>query len=74
LTCEKDFIEGVKISSHLHPTMEEVFIVIDGMCEFNIQGDSILATKQSVIRIPANAEHSLKAVTDCSLFYFGISI
>jgi mannose-6-phosphate isomerase-like protein (cupin superfamily) len=54
--------------------MEEVFFVIDGICEFNIQGKLLLAKKESTVLIPANTEHSIKAITNCNLLYFGISI
>ena len=54
--------------------MEEVFFLLEGVCEFNIQGVSILEDKQSIIRISVNQEHSLRAISDCKLFYFGVSI
>ena len=66
--------KGVEVFSHAHDSMEEVFFLLDGVCEFNIQGDSILAEKQSIIRVPINQEHSIRAISDCKIFYFGVSI
>jgi mannose-6-phosphate isomerase-like protein (cupin superfamily) len=64
---------GIEVTTHIHESMEEVFFLIDGVCEFNIQGEVILAEKQSIIRIPVNKEHSLRAITSCKFFYFGVS-
>ena len=66
--------QGVEVVGHTHISMEEVFFLLEGTCEFNIQGESILAEKQSIIRIPVNKEHSLRAISDCKFFYFGVSI
>jgi quercetin dioxygenase-like cupin family protein len=65
--------QGIVVTSHIHKSMEEVFFLIDGVCEFNIQGEVILAKKKSIIRIPINKEHSLRAITNCKFFYFGVS-
>ncbi len=66
--------QGVEIVDHTHISMEEVFFLLEGICEFKIQGKVILAKENSVIRIPVNQEHSLCAISDCRLFYFGVSI
>ena len=66
--------KGVEVVNHTHNSMEEVFFLLEGVCEFNIQGVSILAEKQSIIRVPINQEHSLRAISDCKIFYFGVSI
>ena len=66
--------QGKEVDAHSHNSMEEVFFLIEGVCEFKIQGESFLAEKQSIIRIPVNQEHSLRAISNCKLFYFGVSI
>jgi quercetin dioxygenase-like cupin family protein len=66
--------QGSKVTAHSHLTMEEVFFLIEGVCEFKIQGETILANKHSIIRIPANQLHSIHAISDCKFFYFGVSI
>ena len=66
--------QGAEIVNHTHISMEEVFFLLEGICEFNIQGVSFLAEKQSIIRIPLNQEHSIRAISNCKLFYFGVSI
>lgn len=62
------------ISIHQHETMEEVFFLLNGKCEFTINNEKVLAEEKSTIRIPPNTVHSLHAITDCQLFYFGVSI
>lgn len=66
--------KGVEIINHTHNSMEEVFFLLEGVCEFNINGVSTLAEKHSIIRVPINQKHSLSAISDCKIFYFGVSI
>ncbi len=65
---------GVEVVGHTHTSMEEVFFLLEGICEFKIQGKVFLAKENSVTRIPVNQEHSLRAISYCRLFYFGVSI
>lgn len=65
---------GNVVKSHLHQTMEEVFFIVDGTCEFIIDKKIIIANKDSVIRVPANVYHSLRAITECCFYYFGVAI
>lgn len=66
--------QGSEVDFHSHITMEEVFFLIEGVCEFNFQDEKILASKHSIIRVPANQMHSMHAISDCKFFYFGVSI
>lgn len=66
--------KGNEVNPHTHSSMEEVFFLIEGICEFKIHGELILVKKQSIIRIPVNQEHSLRAISDCKFFYFGVSL
>jgi quercetin dioxygenase-like cupin family protein len=62
--------QGNEVNAHIHTSMEEIFFLIEGICEFKIEGDLIFAKKQSIIRIPVHKEHSLHAISDCKFFYF----
>jgi len=66
--------KNILISNHIHETMEEIFFLIEGICEFKIDKNIFEKTQGTVIRIPVNTEHSLRAITNCKLFYFGVSI
>lgn len=69
-----ELLAGEEIPIHCHSTMEELFFLTNGVCEIRIDDEKYLAESQTVLRIPANARHSLKAITNCSLFYIGVSI
>ena len=64
---------GDSVEEHYHDTMEEVFLILDGECEFSLDGVSHLLKKDSVIKIAPKIKHNLKALTDTKLYYFGVS-
>ncbi|HUE22829.1 MAG TPA: cupin domain-containing protein [Bryobacteraceae bacterium] len=58
-----DFLRGSSIHEHFHPE-EEVYEVIEGELEVNIDGViEVVRTGMAAI-VPANARHSVKALTD----------
>lgn len=65
---------GEQIDYHIHESMDEVFLLIEGVCEFNVNDEVFLANSQSAIRIPAKIKHSIRAITDCNFYYFGVSL
>ena len=58
-----DFTRGASIHEHLHPE-EEVYEVIEGELEITIDGVAHIARLGMVAIVPANARHSVKALTD----------
>jgi unsaturated pyranuronate lyase len=58
-----DFKRGASIHEHFHP-QEEVYEVIDGELEITIDGVPNIASPGVVAIVPANAPHSVKALTD----------
>ena len=69
-----ELLAGEEIGVHCHPSMEEIFLLTNGICEFVINDKSFRAESESVLRIPANTNHSLKAITNCKLYYIGVLI
>ncbi len=65
---------GDSIEEHSHDSMEEVFLVLDGDCEFTLNGIKYLLTKYDVIKIAPKIKHSLIAIGETKLYYFGVSI
>jgi quercetin dioxygenase-like cupin family protein len=65
---------GETIEEHLHESMEEVFLILDGYCEFSLNGISYFLEKDSVIKIAPKIKHKLKAIKDTKLYYFGVSV
>ncbi len=64
---------GDIVEEHLHDSMEEVFLVIDGNCEFCLDGVSHLLKQDDVIKIAPKIKHTLRAIKDSKLYYFGVS-
>lgn len=64
---------GEIIEEHLHESMEEVFLVLEGNCEFYLNGVPQILKKDSVIKISPKIKHKLNALTDAKLYYFGVS-
>jgi quercetin dioxygenase-like cupin family protein len=58
-----EFTRGASIHEHFHP-QEEVYEVIEGELELTIEGMTQIAKKGFVAIVPANARHSVKALTD----------
>lgn len=61
-----DFKRGSSIHEHFHPE-EEVYEVIEGELEVTIDGTRQTARPGLVAIVPANARHSVKALTDGKL-------
>ena len=57
-----DFEGGSSIHEHFHPE-EEVYEVIEGELEVTIDGISQVARPGIIAIVPANARHSVKALT-----------
>jgi quercetin dioxygenase-like cupin family protein len=58
-----DFLGGSSIHEHFHP-QEEVWEVIEGEIELTVDGVAQIARPGLVAIVPANARHSVKALTD----------
>ncbi len=58
-----EFERGASIHEHFHPE-EEVYEVIDGELEVTIDGEARIARAGLVAIVPANARHSVKALSD----------
>jgi quercetin dioxygenase-like cupin family protein len=58
-----DFTRGSSIHEHFHPE-EEVYEVLDGKLEVTVDGVSQIVQPGLVAIVPANARHSVRALTD----------
>ena len=61
-----DFGRGSSIHEHFHP-QEEVYEVMEGELEVTIEGTSQIARPGIVAIVPANAKHSVRALTSGSV-------
>ena len=58
-----DFDRGASIHEHFHP-QEEIYHVLDGELELTIEGDLHMAHAGLAVIVPADARHSVCALTD----------
>jgi quercetin dioxygenase-like cupin family protein len=58
-----EFTRGASIHEHFHP-QEEVYEVTEGELEVTIDGEVQVARAGVVAIVPANARHSVKALSD----------
>ena len=58
-----DFVRGASIHEHFHPE-EEVYEVIEGELEITIDSVAHVIKPGLAAIVPANARHSVKALTD----------
>lgn len=47
--------------------------MLDGECEFSLDGVLHLLKKEDVIKIAPKIKHNLKAIRDTKVYYFGVS-
>ena len=64
---------GDIVEEHYHESMEEVFLILDGECEFSLDAVLYLLKKDDVIKIAPKIKHKLRAFQDTKLYYFGVS-
>ncbi len=64
---------GDIVEEHYHESMEEVFLILEGECEFCLDEVSHLLKKDDVIKIAPKIKHKLRAFRDTKLYYFGVS-
>ena len=62
------------VEQHSHPTMEEVFLILEGECIFVVEENEVALSSLDVIKIPPGSLHQIYANTDCKFYYFGVSV
>ena len=61
--ADYEFTAGSTIHEHFHPE-EEVYEVIAGELEMQVDGLTLVVRPGIVAIVPSNARHSVKALTD----------
>ena len=69
-----ELLAGEVVEEHSHVSMEEVFIVLEGSCEFVLNGVSFLLKEESLIKIAPNTIHKIRALSHSRLIYFGVAL
>ena len=63
--------EGCSIDKHIHPDMEEFYFILKGSVSFEVENQNYSLEKDDFIKIPAGAEHSLNALKNTEMIYWG---
>lgn len=66
--------KGENVETHSHPTMEELFIFLEGECEASVNGNKNSCTPGTFLKVPAKTEHSLCPTTNIKMITIGIAI
>ena len=67
-------LKGEFVESHSHPTMEEYYFFTNGKAKLTVDAIEYACEKDTFIKIPKNAIHSLMAETAIGFIYWGIAI
>jgi len=69
-----ELLAGDIVKEHSHDSMEEIFIVLEGSCEFVLNGISFFLKKEAVIKIAPKTIHEIRAISHSRLIYFGVAV
>jgi mannose-6-phosphate isomerase-like protein (cupin superfamily) len=69
-----ELLTNQHIDSHMHESMEEIFIFISGTGIITINHIDYEIRNDSIYRIPIKTEHSIKALSDLNFYYFGVAL
>ena len=69
-----ELIAGMEINEHFHDSMEEVFLILEGSCEFYMNGEIYFLEKEAVIKVNPKTPHKIKATSHLRFFYFGVAL
>lgn len=65
--------EGEDVESHLHETMDEHFLFLDGEGIINIDNKEIICKPGRFILVPASYNHRIRAITEMRFITIGVS-
>ena len=65
---------GEQVESHVHKTMDEHYLFIEGKARLEIDGEIIGCSKGSYVLVPAGCFHRLLAETDLKFISIGIAL
>ncbi|MBU1131780.1 cupin domain-containing protein [Patescibacteria group bacterium] len=65
---------GKSFARHYHEYMDEIFIVLSGKAEINIDKENSILDATDTVYIPQGAEHEMKNISADALEYIAIGI
>lgn len=64
--------KGASTKPHIHATSEEIYYILNGSAEIEIEGEKKNVKKGDAVFIPSGAEHSIKNTWDAELIFLCI--
>jgi mannose-6-phosphate isomerase-like protein (cupin superfamily) len=65
---------GKSLALHYHEYMEEVFIILSGEAEFEIDGEKETLEATDAVYVPQQAKHQMKNIGTGDLEYLAIGV
>lgn len=66
-------LAGDMVRVHLHPTMDEHFFILDGVCDVNIEGAHYSCKEGDYLYVPANLNHEISVLKDITMITIGVA-
>lgn len=63
---------GRHFESHYHEDMDEIFIMVEGICETDIQGEKKILEKGDGVVVPMKSLHMMKNIGTADAYYLAI--
>lgn len=64
---------GEIVEGHVHPTMDEHFVFLEGECVVTLNGESIRCKKDHYLLIPAGTNHEIKITSNATIITIGVA-
>lgn len=68
------FTKGESVEPHLHPTMDEHYLFLEGSGKMTIDGETYPLQAGDFILIPAGTKHDLVALEDMRFVTVGVAL
>ena len=63
--------KGEQSEIHVHPTMEECFLIVEGEVSVQVESQQLQLHKGDFIQVMAGQPHGIKALTDAAILTIG---
>lgn len=66
--------KGEKVEEHIHPTMDEHYLFLNGAAYLYVDDMRIECTKNQYVLVPSNSIHFIEATSDTEFITIGVAI
>jgi len=66
--------KGENVASHIHPSMDEHFFFLKGICLVNVEGYEYDCVPNNYLFVPSGCRHGIRVVSDSEMITIGIEI